>query len=72
MEISLVGMLDISPNTKFEQPRVAGKHLMRHVNNDYAAVFYYVSFTTVVAREGCDITVNINISHWKNLSHLIS
>ena len=38
MEISLVGMLDISLNTKFEKPRVAGKHLMRHANNDYAAV----------------------------------
>ena len=25
--------------------------------------YYYVRFTTVVASEGCDITVNINISH---------
>ena len=37
-EISSVGIPEISPYTKSEQPRVAGKHLMRHAKNGYAAV----------------------------------
>ena len=37
-EISSVGILDISQYTKYEQPRVAGKHLTRHAKNGYAAV----------------------------------
>ena len=37
-EISSIGILDISPCMKSEQPRVAGKHLTRQVKNGYAAV----------------------------------
>ena len=36
--ISPVGILDISPYTKSEQPRVAEKRLTRHAKNGYAAV----------------------------------
>ena len=36
--ISSVGIPEMSPYTKSEQPRVAGKHLTRHAKNDYAAV----------------------------------
>ena len=36
--ISSVGIPKISPYTKSEQPRVAGKHLTRHAKNGYAAV----------------------------------
>ena len=38
LEISSVGILEISPYTKSEQPRIAGKHLTRHAKNDYAVV----------------------------------
>ena len=36
--ISSVGIREISPYTKSEQPRVAGKHLTKHAKNGYAAV----------------------------------
>ena len=36
--VSPICMLDISPYTKSEEPRVAGKHLTRHAKNGYAAV----------------------------------
>ena len=36
--ISSVGIPEISPNTKSEQPRIAGKHLTRHAKNGYAVV----------------------------------
>ena len=36
--ISSVGILDISPYTKSEQPRIAGKSLTRIAKNGYAAV----------------------------------
>ena len=36
--ISSVGIPEISPYTKSEQPRIAGKHLTRHVKNSYAVV----------------------------------
>ena len=38
LEISSVGIPEISPYTKPEQPRVAGKHLTIHAKNCYAAV----------------------------------
>ena len=40
-EISSVGILEISPYTKSEQRRVAGKHSTRHAKNGYAAVAIY-------------------------------
>jgi len=36
--ISSVGIPEISPYTKSEQPRIAGKHLTRHAKNGYAVV----------------------------------
>ena len=36
--ISSVGIPEISPYTKSEQPRIAGKHLTRHAKNGYVAV----------------------------------
>ena len=39
-EISSVDIPEISPHTKCEQPRVAGKHLMRLAKNGMAAVTY--------------------------------
>ena len=36
--ISSVGNPEISPYTKSEQPRIAGKHLTRHAKNGYAVV----------------------------------
>ena len=36
--ISSVGIPEISPYTKSEQPTVAEKHLARHAKNGYAAV----------------------------------
>ena len=36
--ISSVGIPEISPYTKSEQPRIAGNHLTRHAKNDYAVV----------------------------------
>ena len=35
---SSVGIPEISPYTKSEQPRVVGKHLTRHAKNGYAAI----------------------------------
>ena len=37
-EISFVGISEISPYTKSEKPRMAGKHLTRHAKNGYAVV----------------------------------
>ena len=37
-ELSFVGILEISPYTKSEQPRIAGKHLTRHAKNGYSVV----------------------------------
>ena len=37
-EISSVGIPEISPYTKSEQPSIAGKHLTRHAKNGYAVV----------------------------------
>ena len=37
-EISSVGIPEISPYTKSEQPRIAGKHLTRHAKNGYSVV----------------------------------
>ena len=37
-ETSSVDILDISPYTKSEHPRIAGKHLTRHAKNGDAAV----------------------------------
>ena len=39
-EVSSVGIPEISPYMKSEQSRVAGKNLLRHAKNDYAAVVY--------------------------------
>ena len=36
--ISSVGIPEISPYTKSEQPRIAGKHLTRHAKNSYSVV----------------------------------
>ena len=36
--LSSVGIPEISPYTKSEQPRIAGKHLTRHTKNGYAVV----------------------------------
>ena len=36
--ISSVSIPEISPYTKSEQPRIAGKHLTRHAKNGYAVV----------------------------------
>ena len=36
--ISSVGIPEISPYKKSEQPRIAGKHLTRHTKNSYAVV----------------------------------
>ena len=36
-EISTVVILDISPYTKSEQPRIAGKHLTRRAKNSHSA-----------------------------------
>ena len=36
--ISSVGIPEISPYTKSEQPRIAGKHLTRHAKNSYVVV----------------------------------
>ena len=36
--ISSVGIPEISPYTKSEQPKIAGKHLTRHAKNAFAAV----------------------------------
>ena len=36
--ISSVGIPEISPYTKSEQPRIAGKHLTRHAKNSFAVV----------------------------------
>ena len=36
--ISSVGIPEISPYAKSEQPRVAGKHLTRHAKNGYSVV----------------------------------
>ena len=38
LRISSVGIPEISPYTKFEQPRIAAKHLTKHAENGYAAV----------------------------------
>ena len=38
LRISSVGIPEISPYTKSEQPRIAGKHLTRHAKNGDAAV----------------------------------
>ena len=36
--ISSVGIPEISPYTKSQQPRIAGKHLTRHAKNGYSVV----------------------------------
>ena len=36
--ITSVGISEISPYKKFEQPRIAEKHLTRHAKNGYSAV----------------------------------
>ena len=36
--ISSVGIPEISPYTKSEQPRIAKKHLTRHAKNGYSVV----------------------------------
>ena len=39
--ISSVGIPEISPYIKSEQPRIAGKHLTRHAKNGYSVVAIY-------------------------------
>ena len=46
--ISSVGIPEISPYTKSEQPRVTGKHLTRHTKNGYAAVA--IELATLLSR----------------------
>ena len=36
--ISSVGIPEISPYTKYEQSKIAGKHLTRHAKNGYSVV----------------------------------
>ena len=36
--ISSVGIPEISPYTKSEHPRIAGKHITRHAKNGYSVV----------------------------------
>ena len=36
--LSSVAISEISPYTKSEQPRIAGKHLTRHAKNGYSVV----------------------------------
>ena len=36
--ISSIGIPEISPYTKSEQPRIAGKNLTRYVKNGYSVV----------------------------------
>ena len=44
LEISSVGILEISPYMKSEQHSLAGKHLTRHANNYYAVVAWRAMF----------------------------
>ena len=50
LEISSVGILDISPYTKSEQPMVAGKHLKRPAKNGYTAVAIYSNPTVAESK----------------------
>ena len=40
--ISSVAIPEISPYTKSEQPRIAGKHLTRHAKNGYSVVSLFL------------------------------